>query len=134
MRTHDQLDKPYSPSRFYLNKHEGKFMGVCAGLADYTGIEALWWRVGLFVSLWMTGGMTLFLYLLVGFFADKRPAYLPSPAPEERQFQMKARRAPQGTIRDVHARFRALDRRLSSIEKHHTTSNSSLAREIDALK
>ena len=65
MRTHDQLDKPYSPSRFYLNKHEGKFMGVCAGLADYTGIEALWWRVGLFVSLWMTGGMTLFLYLLV---------------------------------------------------------------------
>ena len=47
---------------------------------------------------------------------------------------MKKRRAPQGTIRDVHARFRSLDRRLSSIEKHHTMPNTALAREIDSLK
>ncbi|MES2988040.1 MAG: PspC domain-containing protein, partial [Pseudomonadota bacterium] len=31
-----------SRTKFYLDKQNGKIMGVCAGLADYTGIEAIW--------------------------------------------------------------------------------------------
>jgi phage shock protein C len=127
-------EKPYSQNRFYRNKQDGKFMGVCAGLADFTGIEAVWWRIALVVGTFMGLGFLPLAYIVAGFVADKKPTYLPRPEPEERQFQMKKRRAPQGTIRDVHARFRSLDRRLSSIEKHHTMPNTALAREIDSLK
>jgi len=30
----------------YRDKHNGKIMGVCSGIADYTGINVLWVRLG----------------------------------------------------------------------------------------
>ncbi|MBK8631210.1 MAG: PspC domain-containing protein [Sphingomonadales bacterium] len=33
-------------TKFHLNKAEAKVSGVCAGLADYTGWDATWVRVG----------------------------------------------------------------------------------------
>ncbi|RYG94949.1 MAG: PspC domain-containing protein [Alphaproteobacteria bacterium] len=51
---------------FRLNKSEGKIMGVCAGLADYSGIDLMLIRV-LTVLLTLCGvGTTIILYLLVG--------------------------------------------------------------------
>ena len=38
--------------------------GVCGGLADYSGIDALLWRVG-FVGLTVAGGSGLLVYLLL---------------------------------------------------------------------
>ena len=32
-------------TRFYRDKVHGKFLGVCAGIADYTGINVLWVRL-----------------------------------------------------------------------------------------
>ena len=29
-------------TQYYLNKQDAKWKGVCAGIADYTGIEVLW--------------------------------------------------------------------------------------------
>lgn len=54
---------------FRLNKREGKIMGVCAGLADYSGIDLMLIRV-LTVLLTLCGvGSTILLYLLVGLLA-----------------------------------------------------------------
>ncbi|KRB82677.1 hypothetical protein ASE00_11625 [Sphingomonas sp. Root710] len=54
---------------FRLNKSEGKIMGVCAGLADYTGIDLMLIRI-LTVLLTLCGvGSTIVLYLLVGLIA-----------------------------------------------------------------
>jgi phage shock protein C len=54
---------------FRLNKSEGKIMGVCAGLADYSGIDLLLIRV-LAVLLTLCGmGSTIIVYLLVGLLA-----------------------------------------------------------------
>ena len=54
---------------FRLNKSDGKIMGVCAGLADYTGIDLMLIRV-LTVVLALAGvGSTVILYLLVGLIA-----------------------------------------------------------------
>ena len=33
-------------TKFYLDKQNGKWLGVCAGIADYTGIDVVWIRVG----------------------------------------------------------------------------------------
>jgi phage shock protein C len=54
---------------FRLNKSDGKIMGVCAGLADYSGIDLMLIRV-LTVLLTLAGvGSTIILYLLVGLIA-----------------------------------------------------------------
>jgi phage shock protein C len=54
---------------FRLNKSEGKIMGVCAGLADYSGIDLMLIRV-LTVLLTLCGvGSTIILYLLIGLIA-----------------------------------------------------------------
>ena len=47
--------------------------GVCGGLADYSGVDAVLWRVG-FVALTLIGGSGVLLYLLLW-------VLLPPPAP-----------------------------------------------------
>lgn len=44
-----------SRTKFYLDKQNAKWSGVCAGIADYSGIDALWVRVGA-VLLTLMGG------------------------------------------------------------------------------
>jgi phage shock protein C len=56
---------------FRLNKTDGKFMGVCAGLADYSGIDLMLIRVGLVLLTLCGVGSTILLYLLVGLVAPK---------------------------------------------------------------
>ena len=53
-------------------------------------------------------------------------------AEEARFWQGVPRQSPR-TARDVRSRFRDIDRRISDIEVHYTSSNR-LAREIDSLK
>ncbi len=122
-------------NRFYRNKRDGKFLGICSGLADYTGVEAVWWRVGAVVATFATFPIIPFVYLVTAMVSEKRPneLYRDYRDPETEKFERQTRRAPQRSIRDVHSRFRALDRRLSDIERGVTTQNTGLAREIDAL-
>ena len=61
--------------------------GVCGGLADYSGIDALLWRVG-FVGLTVAGGSGVLLYLLLWVLMPAGP--LPrdtEPGPAERLAQ-----------------------------------------------
>ena len=54
---------------FRLNKSDGKIMGVCAGLADYTGVDLMLIRI-LTVLLTVCGvGSTIIVYLLIGLIA-----------------------------------------------------------------
>ena len=57
-------------TRFYRDKQNGKMMGVCAGIADYTGISSIWIRLAA-IGLIFTGGWIIPLYFIVGFLADK---------------------------------------------------------------
>ena len=47
-------------------------MGVAAGLADWTGVDALMIRLGLVVALLMTGPVVILLYILTGWLASDR--------------------------------------------------------------
>ena len=53
-------------TRFYRDKVNGKIMGVCAGIADYTGVNAIWVRLGFVALLFMTGFSILPLYFIPG--------------------------------------------------------------------
>ena len=65
-------------TRFYRDKVHGKFLGVCAGIADYTGINVLWVRLGAVILSLATpaGGIIVPAYFLIGLFAPKKPAFL----------------------------------------------------------
>ena len=56
--------------RFLLNRPRGKVMGVCAGLADFFGIDVLIVRLGLIVATLATGPIAVLLYVLTGWLAS----------------------------------------------------------------
>jgi phage shock protein C len=58
--------------RFLLNREQAKVMGVAAGLADYTGVDALVIRLGLIIATLITGPVMILLYVLTGWLAADR--------------------------------------------------------------
>lgn len=123
-----------SRTRFYLNPQNAKWKGVCAGIADYTGIDVTWVRVGtVLITIMGAFPWTLIAYWIAAWVADARPVGLYENAEEER-FWQGVRQSPARTTRDVRSKFRDLDRRLAEIETHYTSRNTRLADEIDALK
>ncbi|RVQ64873.1 envelope stress response membrane protein PspC [Croceicoccus ponticola] len=119
-------------TRFYRNKADGKFMGVCSGIADYTGVDALWVRVGFAVAM-VTMGWPILVYLAIGILAPKKPAELYADKREEK-FWQGVRRSPARSAREVRASFREIDRRLARVEEHYVSSNRSLSAEIENLR
>lgn len=123
-----------SRTRFYVNKQNANWKGVCAGIADYTGIDITWVRVGtVLITLLGAFPWTLIAYWITAWVADARPIGLYDTADEER-FWQGVRQSPARTTRDVRSKFRDLDRRLADIETHYTSGNTRLAKEIDSLK
>ncbi|HET9460001.1 MAG TPA: PspC domain-containing protein [Sphingomicrobium sp.] len=59
-------------NRFLINRQDAKIMGVAAGIADYTGIDALVIRLALVALLLLTGPVVVLIYLLTGWLAAER--------------------------------------------------------------
>ena len=121
-------------TKFYLDKRNGKFMGVCAGIADYTGVDVTLVRVGTVLLTVLGSGMTIIAYFVVGWIAPKKPRELREETSEQTKFWQGVRASPARTVRDVRSRFRDIDRRLGEVETYVTSSNSRLAREIEQLR
>jgi phage shock protein C len=66
--------------------------------------------------------------------APVKPIELYERSPEEKKFWQDVRSNPRRMARDVRSKFRDLDRRLADMETYVTSSNSSLAREIERLR
>jgi phage shock protein C len=126
-------EQPASRTRFYRDKRRGKLMGVCAGIADYTGFDVNLVRVCLIAAVFMSGGGVVPFYFIAGFVTPTKPRELDMVDREERKFWQGVRASPTRTARDIRSRFKDIDRRLADIESYVTTENRSLAREIDAL-
>ena len=117
----------------YRDKQNSKFMGVCAGIADYTGVNVFWIRLGVFLSLFALGPITLTAYFLAGMFLSKKPQHLYVERDEQKYWQ-RVRQNPARTAREVRARFRDIDRRLADVETYYVTSNPRLSAEIERLR
>ena len=138
-----------SRGQFYLDKSNAKLAGVCAGIADYTGLDAFWIRLGT-VALTLLGfSLTIPIYIAIAILADKRPMALYSEEEEDRLLRrMERRRARRGSLDryGLHmpgtsrsSRLRQdmsdLDKRIADMEAHYSaSSNSRLAAEIDSLR
>ena len=129
-----QTEQPPSRTKFYRDKRHGKLMGVCSGIADYTGLDVTLVRIMVAGAVFMSGGSVLPLYFIAGFIADDKPRELAMDDREEQRFWQGVRQSPARTARDIRSRMRDIDRRLADIESYVTTENRSLAREIEQLR
>ncbi len=121
-----------SRTKFYLDKKNAKLMGVCAGIADYTGVDVTWVRVGT-VLLTCATGWVLLAYLIIGWVATAQPLGLYGDA-DDAKFWQGVRTNTKRSTAEVRSAFRDIDRRLADIEMMYTSRNSRLADEIDSLR
>ena len=117
----------------YRDKQNAKLMGVCAGIADYTGVNSLWVRLGAFAMLFISSGLIIPLYFLAGLLLNKKPAHLYRDI-EEQQYWQRVRQSPKRTAREIRSRMKDVDRRLSEVETYYVTSNPRLSAEIERLR
>jgi phage shock protein C len=122
-------------TKFYLDTQNKKWMGVCAGIADYTGLDVTLIRIAAVLLTLLGGsGVVVVAYFVTGWMAPKKPRELNHETEEQAKFWQGVRASPARTVRDVRSRFRDIDRRLADVEAYVTSSNSRLAREIDQLR
>ncbi len=124
-----------SRTKFYLDKQNAKWSGVCAGIADYTGVDVLWVRVAA-VLLTVTGvgfPWLLVAYCVIAWMATAKPIGL-YETPEDAKFWQGVRSNPKRSTAEVRSKLRDVDRRLADIETLYTSRNSRLANEIDSLR
>lgn len=119
----------------YKDKSNAKLMGVCAGIADYTGLNVLWVRIFAILALFMgpVGGVVLLTYLAMGWLLNNKPAALYTDRAEQRYWQ-GVRQNPKRTAREIRARFKDVDRRLAEVESYYVSSNPRLNAEIERLR
>ena len=117
----------------YRDKQNAKLMGVCAGIADYTGVNAFWVRMGALMLCFMTSGGIIPFYFIAGLALNKKPKELYVDQ-EEQKYWQRVRQSPARTAREVRARFRDIDRRLAEVETYYVTSNPRLSAEIERLR
>jgi phage shock protein C len=117
--------------KFHLDKSNSKIAGVCAGIADYSGVDVLWVRIAAVLLTLGVSFITIPLYIGAAIAAQKRPASLYSEAEEDRMLRRRDRARNKTRYR---SELSDMDRRVSEIEARYTTSNARLAAEIDSLR
>jgi phage shock protein C len=121
-------------TKFYLDKQRKKWLGVCAGIADYTGIDVTIVRIGMVLGTILGSGALIIVYLAAGLIAPPKPRELRYETQEDTKFWQGVRASPRRTVRDVRSKFREIDRRLADVETYVTSPHGSLSREIENLR
>ncbi|PCH97002.1 MAG: envelope stress response membrane protein PspC [Gammaproteobacteria bacterium] len=140
----------------YRNPNRGKIAGVCAGIADYFGWET--WLVRILVVSGVLFGMPflIFGYVAAWFILDKKPQGQTKRASASnnyhasdkyhasdneqvhRSIKIKARiwqsgEPPKQAFHDIRRKFGLLEKQLQKIEQYVTSSEFTVAREINKL-
>ncbi|MCB2080874.1 MAG: PspC domain-containing protein [Novosphingobium sp.] len=68
-----------SARKFTLDKPNARLMGVCSGIAAYTGIDALWVRVLTILAVLAGFGLAIPVYIAIGLLADSGGGYPVAP-------------------------------------------------------
>lgn len=122
-----------SRTRFYLDKQDAKWKGVCAGIADYTGVDVTLVRVGVVLLTMLTQGAMLVAYILTAWLAPKKPIGLYADR-EDQKFWQGVRANPSRSAQEIRSSFRDIDRRLADIESYYVSKNTQLSDEIERLR
>jgi phage shock protein C len=121
-----------NPFRLYRNTERGILAGVCAGIADYLGIEPIVIRMA------MVGGLVFFLFptivayiVLAVLLKPKPPALFRNG--EEEQFWRGVSTAPSDTFQSLKHKFQELEDRLRQMESQVASGDFDLHRKFRDL-
>ncbi|MGB0894865.1 MAG: envelope stress response membrane protein PspC [Parashewanella sp.] len=122
----------------YRIPEQGKVSGVCAGVAEYFGFETWLVRV-VTASIFLLGGygIVFVIYIALWMILDNKPDTAKSSS-LKRDIEVKKKIWQSGepakeALQDVNQQFRALELRLRNLERHVTSEQFDLKREIESL-
>lgn len=122
-----------SRTQLYRDKVNGKWLGVCEGLGEYTGVDPLWIRLGFVAMFFITSGFMLILYIAMAMIVSSKPVGL-YQSNEDAKFWQGVRANPRRSTQEVRSKLRDIDRRMADIETYYTSRNTQLADEIERLR
>lgn len=117
----------------YRDSANAKFLGVCSGISEYTGVSRFWVRVGAIGAAFVTQGVAIPAYFIAGFLLNKKPPHLYRDVQEE-QYWQRVRQSPSRSAREIRSRFRDIDRRLADVETYYVSNNPRLTAQIEELR
>lgn len=117
-------------SRLYRDPDNGILSGVCAGVADYLGIDRGLVRIGAVAGFVLFPPVVAVGYVVMAFALPRRPPRLYADEAEAR-FWRDVRTEPELTVRGLGQRFRDLERRLRAIETVVTSPAYRMDAELD---
>ncbi|WND03360.1 envelope stress response membrane protein PspC [Temperatibacter marinus] len=124
----------HSRTRLYKDIRNAKWMGVCAGVADYFGMTTSSVRILTFLAVFFSGIWPgLVVYVILGFCLEPKPEGLYENEKEE-EFWRDTRKAPDYSAADMRRRFRDIERRTNDMEAYMTSKRYRLDRELESLK
>ncbi len=129
------------PHKLRRNKIDGVIGGVCAGIGDYLGLDAIIVRI-VFILLLIFTGLPIIVYpiLWVCIPSDKRAPYIREyrEARKAKRSHREARTetpiARTSNFRDTKSKFRSLEARLQDLERSVTSKEWRLNREFRDLE
>ena len=122
-----------NPHKLWRNPGAGRVFGVCAGLADYFGVDAFLVRAAAVAGLIFLSVPVRIGYMLLALILPARPASL-YRSPAEEEFWRAVTTRPDVTLSAVRHRFRDLEKRLRALETHVSSPDFETSRAIRDLE
>jgi len=122
-----------SPQRLYRDTEHKVLCGVCAGVAEYFGVDRMLVRGITIAGLILMPPAVVIGYLAGCFFLPVRPDGLYRDEKEKR-FWQDVRRSPRDTFARTRHKFMQLEQRLRKLEAYVTSSQFELEREIRKVR
>ena len=124
---------PGGKRRLYRNRGRGGFLGVCAGLADYFGLDLGLTRLATFIAMFIFAPGMLLGYFVLALILPLKPASTAAPDEAEEAFVKSVRSEPQAVLSSARHRYRQLEQRLRRLEHYVTSSSYNLDKEFESL-
>lgn len=121
-----------NPFRLFRDPQRGMIAGVCAGIADYFGIEPIVTRLAAVLGLMFFLPLTLIAYVILAIVLPPKPPALYGNRDEE-AFWRGVSTAPGDTFRTLNRKFRDLEDRLGHMESQVASGDFELHRKFRSL-
>jgi len=121
-----------NPHRLYRDPGRGKIFGVCAGIADYFGVDTFLVRLAAVVGAVFFTMPIVGAYLLAALVLKVKPARVYASR-EEEDFWRTVATKPDRTLAGLRHKFRDVERRLGGIETYVSSKEFELNRAINDL-
>jgi phage shock protein C len=128
----ERYGRLHNPYRLYRDTERGRVAGVCAGIADYFGIDPTPVRVGCVVALFFFFVPVTVTYLVAAAILPAKPPSLYANR-EEEAFWRGVSTEPDRTLHGLGEKFASLKQRLEHMEAVMTSQDFELRRKFRDL-